>query len=305
MKNKILMYEVATLYYKKSYTQQQIADLMNLTRQTVSKLLSDAVTLKIVEIKINNPFTAKQNLEEKISRMFNLKECKVAISSSSEDSLKELAISSVAINCILPMIKNKSLKIGISWGKTIETFINNLTCTNSSSIVFPLFGATDRVNSFFRSNELARKFASKINSEVNYAYFPYKPQEPKDVELFRHTNYYKNMQALWDNIDIAIVGIGNKDAISLLEKEFGIKNSNHPVSDISTHTFDINGNLTSVDENTLCATCENIKNAKEVIAIAYGQNKVEAIISALKSKMITRLITDENTAISIINYLNC
>lgn len=304
MDNKILTYEIATLYYKKNYTQQQIADFMNLSRQTVSKLLSDAVNLGIVEIKINNPLTTKQILEEKISKAFGLCDCKVAISSSNNFLVKEMAISNVAVNYILPMIENKSLKIGLSWGKTIETFIRNLTSIKSYSIVFPLFGATDRIDSCYSSNELAREFANKINAEVYFAYFPYKPEELKDVELFKRTNYYKNMQELWNNIDIAIVGIGNKDSISLLEKNLGIKNNDYPISDIATHTLDEEGNIVGIDNNTLCATYENIKNAKKVVAIAYGQNKTESIISALKSKLITHFITDEDTASKIVSTLN-
>ena len=52
---KILMSEVATLYYKKNMTQQEIAETLHLSRQTVSKLLSDAIEEKIVEIIIHNP----------------------------------------------------------------------------------------------------------------------------------------------------------------------------------------------------------------------------------------------------------
>ena len=52
---KLLMWEAATLYYEKKYTQQEIAALMELSRQTVSKLLSDAVKEHIVEIKIHDP----------------------------------------------------------------------------------------------------------------------------------------------------------------------------------------------------------------------------------------------------------
>ena len=203
------------------------------------------------------------------------------------------------------MLKEKNLKIGLSWGKTMQTLIDEfLTVKCENGVVFPLFGATDRASSFFSSNELARKFANKIGASVNYAYFPYKPETLDDVALFKRTSYYKNMQALWDNIDIAIVGIGNKDAISLLEKEFGIENDNLPVSDIATHTFDKDGNITNVDKNTLCATFENVKNAKKVIAIAYGENKVDAIISALKSNAITHFITDEETAKNILTICN-
>ena len=46
---KILMSEVATLYYKKNMTQQEIAETLHLSRQTVSKLLSDAIGEKIAK----------------------------------------------------------------------------------------------------------------------------------------------------------------------------------------------------------------------------------------------------------------
>ena len=44
------MEEAAILYYEKNYTQQKIAQIMNLSRQTVSKLLNEAIKENIVEI---------------------------------------------------------------------------------------------------------------------------------------------------------------------------------------------------------------------------------------------------------------
>jgi DNA-binding transcriptional regulator LsrR (DeoR family) len=44
---KILMAQVATLYYHKNLTQQEIAETLGLTRQTVSKLLNDAINEKL------------------------------------------------------------------------------------------------------------------------------------------------------------------------------------------------------------------------------------------------------------------
>ena len=52
---KKLMMETAILYYEKKMNQQEIAQIMNLSRQTVSKLLSDAIEEHIVEIKIHDP----------------------------------------------------------------------------------------------------------------------------------------------------------------------------------------------------------------------------------------------------------
>ena len=63
---KILMSEVATLYYKKNLTQQEIAETLHLTRQTVSKLLSDAIEEKIVEIIIHDPQKDCKELENSV-----------------------------------------------------------------------------------------------------------------------------------------------------------------------------------------------------------------------------------------------
>ena len=57
--DKVLMYEAATLYYRRKLTQQEIADRMKLSRQTVSKLLNDALRENIVEIKIHDPVQSR------------------------------------------------------------------------------------------------------------------------------------------------------------------------------------------------------------------------------------------------------
>ena len=54
-------------------------------------------------------------------------------------------------------------------------------------------------------------------------------------------------------------------------------------------------------ENTLCASKENLKNAKQTIAVACGDDKTEAIIGALRTRAIDTLITDEYTAKKILN----
>lgn len=49
-------------------------------------------------------------------------------------------------------------------------------------------------------------------------------------------------------------------------------------------------------ENTLCASKENLKKAKETIAVACGKDKTEAVVGALKTGIIDTFITDEYTA---------
>ena len=69
-----------------------------------------------------------------------------------------------------------------------------------------------------------------------------------------------------------------------------------------TQLFDENGSFIDLYSNTLCASVENIRKAKEAIAIACGKEKAQAIAGALRTGMIDTLITDEYTAREILRY---
>ena len=299
---KILMSEVAILYYEKKYTQQEVANLMNLSRQTVSKLLNDAVKENIVEIKIHNPQKDCEELQHNICKKFNIKNCIVIGVSSDNATLRRTMTVKAAADYIAAIIKKGNQKIALSWGRTIQELINVMPPINTSgNIVFPLFGATDNENSYFSSNELTRSMSDKIGALAKYAWFPYLPDSNEDCNLLKKLSYYKKVQDLWNNSDIAVLGIGNTEILEIFEKSFGYNQKRHNViGDIATHFFNEKGEFIELYENTLCASAENIKNSKQTIAIACGDDKVTAISGALRTQIIDTLITDEYTAKNIL-----
>lgn len=295
---KILMSEVATLYYEKNMTQQDIAERMHLSRQTVSKILSEAIEEKIVEIVIHDPEKDCEELEKQICDTFGIRNCVVCCVSGRNESVHQLMTVRVAVDYILPVLKKGGCKIALSWGRTIQEFINTLPeTTTEGNEVFPLFGATDNQNDYFSPNELARKLADKLSATVKCAWFPYLTKSREEWELLKQLSYYKVMQKMWDSADAAILGIGNREILDVFSKAFGHSELHgQVVGDFATHFFDRNGRLVNLYENTLCASLDNIKNAKETIAIACGKEKTEAIVGALRTNAIDTLITDEHTA---------
>ena len=301
---KILMSEVATLYYKKNMTQQEIAETLHLSRQTVSKLLNDAIEEKIVEIIIHDPEKDCKELEKQICAAFGIRSCVVCSVSGRNASVHRLMTVNAAVDYILPILQKGNQKIALSWGRTIEELIQTLPKTfTTGNTVFPLFGATDNENSYFSSNELARKMADKLDATPKCAWFPYMADSEGDSALLRQLDYYKQMQEMWDTADLAILGIGNTEILDIFGKTFGYSNiHNQAVGDIATHFFDQNGKFVNLYSNTLCASVDNIRSAKESVAIACGKEKAEAIAGALRTKMIDTLITDEYTARKILEY---
>ncbi len=299
------MQEVAILYYEKKHTQSEIASIMKLSRQTVSKILNDAIKENIVEIRINNPEITCKELERGICKNFNIKNAIVCGVSSDEESLCNLMTVKNAAQYIYSLIKKGDKKIAISWGRTVQMLISEFPVSNTAgNIVFPLFGATDQEQAYYMSNELARSFADKIGAKAKYAWFPYRPDSVEDCNLFKKTSYYKRLNDLWNDIDVAIVGIGNKEITRTFSEIFGYNEKYvSAIGDVSTHFFDEDGNILEMYENTLCVGKENLKKAKQTIAVACGKDKTEAIIGALRTEMIDTLITDEYTARNILSIL--
>ncbi len=295
---KILMSEAAILYYEKKYTQQEVADIMKLSRQTVSKLLNDAIRENLVEIRIHDPKKDCEEMGRQICEAFGIRKCVVCSVSNKNEALRRPMTVRAAIEYILPILEKGNLNIAISWGRTIEELINTMPDINTSSnTVFPLFGATDNENSYFSSNELARGLADKIGANVKYAYFPYMTENKEDCQLIKKLSYYKKMQERWNSADIAIVGIGNTEILDIFGKTFGYSEKHSQISgDVATHFFSENGKLIELYENTVCASADDLKNTKETIAVAFGNDKIKAIKGALRTSLIDTLITDEYTA---------
>ena len=298
---KNLMVEAATLYYEKKYTQQEIARIMKLSRQTVSRLLSDAISEHVVEIKIHNPKKDCSELEQTLCGHFGIQHAVVCSVSAKDASIRQLMTVKKAAEHLLPILQKGNQNIAISWGRTLQALIEELPRIHTKgNTVFPLFGATDSEKSCFLSNELARGFADKIGAEVKYAWFPYRPDQEEDCELLKKTSYYKKINALWNQVDIAIVGIGNTTVLQLFEDVFGYHEKNaYAVGDVATHLFTADGTLIAPYKHALCASAENLKQAKQTIAIACSHDendKIGAIIGALRTGLIDTLVTDEHTA---------
>ena len=292
------MAEVATLYYEKKYTQQEIADALGITRQTVSKLLGDAVNERIVEIIVHNPEKDCAALQERLCERFGLRAAVVCGVSGKSETVRTLMTVKAAVRYLSPLFERGGQNVAVSWGRTMQALVEELPEMHTrDNTVFPLFGATDNVDPCFLSNELARGMADKLGARVQYAWFPYLPDNTEDAVLLKRTSCYKQVRALWEAIDIAVVGIGNTAVLDRFEHAFGrgVQRS-AAIGDIATRFFTEDGKLLELYENTLCASVDNLKNAKTTVAIACGAEKISAIVGALRTGLVDVLVTDEHTA---------
>lgn len=299
---KELMAEVALLYYKKGLTQQQIANCLQLTRQTVSKLLTSAVNENVVEIIIHNPQTERKTLETKLHTLYGIQAVVCGVSKNN-DELRKIATTEGAVQYLLRVFQKENLRIAISWGRSVQAVIRTFPNVQTKGhTLFPMFGATEHEQTYFLPNELAREFAVKLGAEAKFAWFPYQLENENDFALFQRTHYFQSMQREWNDLDIALMGIGNNQGFQLLNPNFTKTGQTKTAcGDVATHFFTREGTAIACDEWTLRISQEQLKNVKEKIAVAYGDDKIEAIIGAIRAGFVDTLITDEYTAKQLLN----
>ncbi len=302
MTDKELIAEAAILYYEKNLTQQEISKILFLSRQTVSKLLQLARAEHIVEITVHHPQENCAYLSAQLEDRFHIPKAIVCPAGSQNGDLRLMHTVKAAAAYLAPLLEKGNQNIAVSWGRTVQSLISELpVLSTQGNTVFPLFGATDQDNSCFLSNELARSMADKIGAEVKYAWFPYLPDSETDRALLLNTSYFNRLHQLWETIDIAIVGIGNREIVDLFKNTLGYPGDlTNAVGDIATHFFTKTGKVLNIYKNTMCASAANIKNAKTTAAIACGSDKLDAIAGALHTGFIDTLITDEYTAKEIL-----
>lgn len=305
-----LVIQVAIMYYKDGATQQEIANKLKLARQTVSKLLSLAKKFGIVEIKIINPLEDLKRIGNALVEKYNLKNAAVVPGNFDDDILRSV-LTQRACRYILEKIGNGNVNIGISWGRTVFNVVEYMDTVECENInIFPLIGASTKTAPYYMVNEMVRNLCDKLSATSIYAYVPANPESKKDAKLFKNTSTYKAIKTHWENVDIAILGIGRSPVENSSNREkypgennFTIKNE--ITGDILTHYFDLNGNFIQDDNiEMLCATVEELRKAKCVIAIAGGNTKMSAILGALNTGVITDLIIDGPTAKAILKLNN-
>jgi deoxyribonucleoside regulator len=310
LENTLLLYRVAKYYYLDNYSQQEIAEMENISRSQISRLLKKAHDCGIVRIDISLPeLFDKELLENKLQHMLSLKKVTL-ISSSSNKIENNKTLYLFAADYIKKAISN-SKRIGIGWGETMYNISLNLSSQDDERerTFYALIGTSGTNNSYLQTNSIVDRFAEKFHAQAHYNNFQscFQPDTLSELDKKR----WSELNKCWSTLDTVIVGLGGSiQTGELYINEF--ENQKLIVDDIKKMKGDILGNFFS-DYNYIyqypnefhpsSPKLQDIRNIKNIICVAHGFLKVDAIICAAKHRYIKELITDEITGKLILEKL--
>ena len=302
-----LISKVAQLYYLENYMQKDIAKKMSISRVAVSRILSKAKKLKLVEIKINNLKDSFQDLELVIEKKFKLKECAVVSSFENEkNTFIELA---KYLSETLDRIVKPQDYIGVSWGYSLGIISENIEIRQKSNIkVVPIIGSLGVIEEGINSNVIAKNFAQGFGGVSYLINSPAVLESIEAKSVMENEENNKRIFELSKNINVAIVGASDLGPQSSLHKFSNYKSEDFKYLTklgvegvVNLSSIDKNGNVLPnvVDKRTIALSFDKLRKVKNVILIAVGERKKKVIEAALKSGIVSILMTDEITARSI------
>ncbi|SEP77752.1 DNA-binding transcriptional regulator LsrR, DeoR family [Virgibacillus subterraneus] len=310
-KERNLIAKVSKLYYLEGWTQNEICKKVGLSRPIISKILQQAREKNIVEVYMKDETVHTVELERKLEKKYGLHEAVVVSVSNKGPEMVRRRLGQAATAYLSKKI-NQLNTIGVSWGKSVSTFVEEFQSQQQSHIhLVPLIGGMGQGFVQYHSNHLSFQLAQQLNTSSSYLYAP---AVAETADLKHAIKNSKDVAAVLEEgrkVDIAIVGVSSPSCESTMvgmgylnEQDVRTLKDSGAVGDINSCFYNRDGQLVQhpINDRVIGLDLEEIKEIPEVLAIAEGAYKAEGLHVALKSKYLDVLVTDDKTAESLLEY---
>lgn len=305
-----LLVRIAHLYYVEDLKQSEIAERLEMSRQSVGRALQRAKDLKLVQIRIASPLPTMPDLERPLEKVFGLKEAIVCRPASTSDETVKEALGIVASDFLVRNVRDGQI-IGISWGSTMLRLVSELPKLDVKGVtVVQLDGSTDQTRYPTSAEFVVHRLAESLNAEAYTLPAPLIVDSRKIKERLISDSRISRALAIIRKADLTLVGVGDISSESNLYKTGYLDKtlitrlrSAKAVGDICGHFYNLRGRacLPSLSARTIAIDLCDLRIRETSVAVAGGAGKVNAIYGALVGKLCNVLITDENTALSLLS----
>ena len=308
-----LLVNIARLYYEHNCSQQEIAKKLGLSRPYISKLINEAKQSGIVQIQISDPYESESVVELEIRRRFNLKKA-IVVPTNEDDRNKLEKLASATARYLNSIIKNNDI-IGVGWGLTLYTCSQFVIPRNdvNNIVVVQLCGGISNIERNIYATEIPKKIADAYRGTPYILPLPAIIDDAKTKNAIIKDKNIKNVLNIAKKANIAMFtmgAFGHEGALIkagyINKKEVDDLILKGAVGDICTHFINIDGKICdyNLDKKTIAIELHDLIKKEYRIGVAAGSDKLKCIYASLKSSYPNVLVTDEDTALGILNMCN-
>lgn len=297
------------LYFVAGNTQDQIARKLNVSRPTAQRLVSLALSERLITFRLDHPIAACMELAARLTERFELAFCEVVPSDPASDS-SVLGIAESAASFLEQRLKaSKPIVIAIGTGRTLRAaaeLMPRMICHQHKLV--SLVGHISMQGSASFYDVLAR--LSELTEAPHYPMpLPVIVRSRDEREQLQRLEPVLRVLDLARTADVALVGIGRMDEQAQLQVDGFISADElaeirrlGAVGEVTGWAFDAAGVIISGGTNDrLTSAPREIPPKRLVVGAAQGTGKVLPIHAALRGRVVNGLITNETTARSLLD----
>lgn len=301
-----LLIKVAELYYNNKKSQKEISTLLKISPATVSRILQDALDTGVIKVEIVRDAVSYEHYEKELEKKYKLKKAVVIDVSNSREDWQIKKLLGYESKKVFSEIVEHGDKIGLGPGETIYEMILSFNDNDAvlNTKIIPLMGgawSSSKLNT--ESSNLVLNMATVMRAEFYMLLAPAIVSSKATRDAFLNEHEIIQTVNIWNELDMAIFSIGPEIEYGSYKGHNKKLNSENIVGDIAGWIIDNNGCLIETDFNDrlISIPLDVLKKVPKRIAVGGGPKKYRSVKAVLHSGYATHLITDQNTALYILN----
>lgn len=313
LENTEFLARVASLYYEEGMTQQRISEELGYSRSAISRFLTAARSAGVVEIRVHHPLQRDLELESNLRENFALETVRVLKGYNWEYARMLPRLGALGARLVEERVRDGML-LGVSWGTAVYEVVNALRPPYLPNLtVIQMIGALGTPDPQIDGGELARSYARAFGGRYRLFPAPALVESPQVQAAIMQERPIRDTLDLARKVDIAVLGIGTTDpamssfvrAEYLTPKEVREIADAGAVGDVCAAHFDVHGTILDI---YITARVVGVSDADLMkipfrLGVAGGAIKAPAILGALRSGLLSALVTDDLAARKVLEHL--
>ena len=305
-----LLARAAWLHFVGGLTQSEVARRLNVPITRAHRYIARAQAEGLVRIFVDVSSAKCISIEAALSARYNLRLCRVAMDVPEVGALPLRALSSAGADVLMQTIlAGEHPVIGIGHGRTIAATVGAMGRVEAGSLrIVSMLGGLTRS---FAANpyDVIHRLAEKTGADCYMMPAPIFTNSADDKQVMLAQLGIAATMEMIGGMTLAVVGIGDvtlqndgATAAALGGPEVVARlHADGARAEILGQFLNADGEImeTEFDARVMAAPLGSLKG-RDVIAIAGGLQKKDAVEAALKSGLLTGLIIDEATARALV-----
>ena len=284
---------VARRYYLDDQKQSDIAAELGISRPMVSRLLTEARQLGVVEITVHDPEVKAASLLERLRAGSSIKDG-ILVEDGAGDASTNQLLSQGAVELLEQL---QSRRLGVGWGHLIGQLVTwlekNPRHGSSVTDICPLVGNASIPARNYQSNENVRLMAQQLGAAPHFLYLPALPESLEEKQLLCSTEVYRQIQDQWVQMDTALVNIGNYPSspdFASLVRYGSLLQQQHTCGRLLVYYFNEAGTVIQSDQDfAIQIPLELLKQCPHIVGVCSANTSEKALRGALRSGIFTHI----------------